>query len=107
MEEEDLGGGGGGCLQPGSFPRNEVAAEPQEVVPSSLTATSESGDMSWPQLLKVLEFDPKVMVEPLASCVLPHWAVSWKLEAVNRKSRGNLQCSRHCLGRPEYKGVLI
>ena len=60
--QDTLGGGGVGCLQPGSFPRNEVAAEPQEVVPSSLTATSESGDMSWPQLLKVLEFDPKVMV---------------------------------------------
>ena len=45
------------------FPRNEVATEPQEVVPSSLTATSESGDTSWPQVLKVLEFDPKVMVQ--------------------------------------------
>ena len=91
------------------FPWNEVATEPQEVVPSSLTATSESGDTSWPQVLKVLEFDPKVMVawpwvEPLASCVLPHWAVTWKLEAVNRKSPGNLQCSRLCLERPEYKG---
>ena len=62
-------------------------------------------------VLKVLEFDPKVMVESdglaMASWVLPHWAVTWKLEPVNRKSRGNLQCSRHCLGRPEYKGVLI
>ena len=104
----------------------------QEVLPSSLTATwsqrtSGSGVTcrslksvgAWPEAGLMApghhgrasgqgSLLPHWAVTVLCSvfCVL-RWAVTWKLESVNRKSRGNLECSRHCLGRPEYKGVLI
>ena len=88
----------------------------QEVLPSSLTATwSQRTSGSGVTSLKSVGAWPEAgLMAPghhgRASgqgSVLPHWAVTWKLESVNRKSRGNLECSRHCLGRPEYKGVLI